>query len=102
MQKPPTYAVQALQDVVIRASVSMGKSPNGSKTPPSVRHEWIALRAGAERNGLLHVVGIHPASAPDHQPVRVDGAEVVMPNDHAVTDLPKDFFGLYRLTIDPP
>jgi len=100
MGKLPTYSVEALQDVVIRAAVSMGKSGNGGNVPPSVRHEWIALKAGEERNGLVRVSGVHPASAPDHPSVRINGVEVVVPEEHADMDLPRDFLGLYRLTID--
>jgi len=100
MEKLPTYSVEALQDVVIRAAVRQSITRNGGKIPPSVRHEWIALKAGEGRKGLLYVVGVHPASAPDRQAVRFDGVEVVIPEDHADMDLPKDFLGLYRLAID--
>ena len=98
------YKVTALRDVTIRAKV-------GAKEPrrvgvqvvmvPSEREEWITLAAGEAREHLGLVLGVHPSSAPDMTPIHAAGVGIVMPGGWGNEELPKEFFGLYRLEIQP-
>jgi hypothetical protein len=95
MNKPPTYSVEALRDVVIRAAVKADHTGRH-------REEWIILKAGEGRKGLLFVVGVHPAAAPEIRPMLFNGVRIALAEDCPDSDLPKEFFGLYRLSVDAP
>jgi hypothetical protein len=98
-----TYSVLALCDVVIRASVNterMSRQDGKSVCVPHHHEEWITLRAGEERKGLVFVVGVYPAAAPKVRPILFNGVRIALADDCPDADLPKDFFGLYRLSLD--
>src|ERR1043166_4412970 len=85
MNKPPTYSVEALQDVVIRAAVK-------AEHAGGHREEWIILRAGERRKGLAFVVGIHPAIVPEIRPLLFNGVRVALAADWPDPNLPTDVF----------
>ena len=100
------YKVTALRDVTIRAYVR-GQTPQrlGDSVfmRPSEREEWISLRAGEVREGLGLVLGVAPRSAPDQTPVHIHGIAMVLPDEGwSSDDLPKEFFGLFRLEVHNP
>jgi len=100
------YLITALKDVTVCAYVR-------SKTPvdlggvaamkPTERLEWVSQRAGKVREGLGLVLGVHPSYVPNEQPVAVRqlGVTLVMPGGGSNGDLPKGFFGLYRIEAQP-
>jgi hypothetical protein len=94
-----------MRAVVIRAFVRRNLVSSGSGRTaftPSDREEWIALDAGEGRRGLVLVVGVLPACAPEQPATRLNGVDVVMQEHHEKSELPKEFLGLYRLSIDLP
>jgi hypothetical protein len=99
------YKVTALGDVTFRAKVpTMASRRVGDETVmvPSECDEWITLRAGETREHLGLVLGAHPNSAPDALAVHVEGVSIALPDESwAPEDLPKEFFGLYRLDVQP-
>jgi hypothetical protein len=100
-----TYKVTALKDVTIRAYVR-GKTAveMGGRVfmKPSEREEWISLSAGEVVRGLGLVIATHPASVPNVMPLNVHGISMVIGDSWGNEDLPKEFFGLYRLEVDEP
>jgi hypothetical protein len=96
------YKVTALRDITIRAYVR-------SQTPvdygghifmkPDERQEWVSLRAGEVRDGLGLVIGIHPSCIPDETPTHVTGVAMILTEGWSNDQLPKEFFGLYRLEV---
>ncbi len=103
--RPMQYKVTALRDVTIRAKVP-GTAPTrvGDQTVmvPSEREEWITLRAGETREHLGLILGAHPSSAPDALAMNVDGVSIAFPDESwGPENLPKEFFGLYRIEVQP-
>ncbi len=99
------YKVIALRDVTIRAMVKGTRIVNsGGKMMmiPSETEEWIFLRAGQERDALVTVVGVHPKDREDLFATFVRGEPIVLADTWEPTDLPKVFFGLYRLECCDP
>jgi hypothetical protein len=86
------YKATALKDVTILAYVG-----GGSPALPE-RQEWISLEAGEVRGGLNPVLGVHPNSLPNETPTVVERIVIGLPTESwSPDDLPKEFFGLYRL-----
>jgi hypothetical protein len=99
------YKVTALRDVTIRAKVR-SRAPRrvGDQTvlAPSEHDEWITLRAGETREHLGLVLGVHPASAPQGFAIEIEGVAIVIPDESwGPEQLPKEFFGLYRVEVQP-
>jgi len=96
------YKVTALQDVTIRAYVR-GQTPvqigDQIAMKPSEHEEWISLGAGEVREGLGFVIGVHPHSLPDESPIHVKGVPLIIGSGWSNDDLPKEFYGLYRLEV---
>ncbi len=99
------YKVTALRDVTIRAKIpSTAQRRMGDQvvTVPSEREDWITLRAGETREHLGLVLGVHPSSAGHSAAIHVHGVGIVFPDESwGPEDLPKEFFGLYRLEVQP-
>lgn len=97
--------VTALKDVIIRAFVR-GNTPveMGGRVfmKPSEREEWIEISEGETKSGLGLVIGVHPSSMPSTMPFTIKGVQVVITDGWGNEDLPKEFFGLYRLEVDEP
>lgn len=95
-----SYRVTALANVTIRAymphqtPVRLGPS---IVMKPGEREEWVTLRAGQVREGLGLVLGVHPNSLPEAEAWHINGVKMVLPESWSTADLPKDFFGLFRL-----
>jgi len=94
------YKVTALRDVTVRAFVPTQTPVRiGTQTvmKPSEQEEWISLRAGEVRDGVGLVLGVHPASLPNEIATHVQGVPMILTAGWSNADLPKEFFGLYRL-----
>lgn len=96
------YKVTALKDVIIRAYVR-GSTPvrigEHIAMKPSEREEWVSLRAGQVRDGLGLVLGVHPGSLPNEEPIHVEGIPMILGDGWSNEDLPKEFHGLFRLEV---
>lgn len=105
-RSPMKYKVTALRDVTIRAYVRFQKPErlgNELVMRPAEREEWIPLRAGESREHLGLVLGVHPRSLPDVAPIHIKGVAMVLPEENwSPEQLPREFFGLYRLEVQPP
>ena len=64
---------------------------------PSEHEEWISLRAGEVRDGLGFVLGVHPSCLPHEMPSQVNGVTMIIVSGWSDADLPKDFYGMFRL-----
>jgi len=96
------YKITALKDVTIRAYVR-GHTPvhlgNQVAMKPTEHEEWISLRAGEVREGLGLVLGVHPKSLPSEPPIHVEGIPMIIGSGWSNEELPKEFYGLYRLEM---
>ena len=94
------YKVTAIKDVTIRAYIR-GSTPvrigEHIAMKPSEHEEWVSLRAGEVCDGLGLVLGVHPRSLPHETPIHVKGVAMIIGSGWSNDDLPKDFYGLYRL-----
>ena len=98
-----SYKIIALRDVTVRAYVrtqAIKRLGTDVITHPSERQEWIALKAGETRTGLGLVVGIHPSCRPDEIPTHVNGVAMIIGDGWLDGDLPKEFYGLFRLDVE--
>jgi hypothetical protein len=97
------YKVTALQDVMLRAYVPTQKlTTHGNEriVVPSEKEEWVSLRAGECRENLGMILGVHPDYLPSETPLHVQGSPpMICAPSTADSDLPKEFFGLYRLEL---
>lgn len=60
---------------------------------------WITLKAGEIKDGLGMIWGVHPAYAPQEVKHVIHGQQVVTGGSALDEELPKEFFGLYRIEI---
>jgi hypothetical protein len=94
------YKVTALQDVTLRAYVRSKKPKDiGGHVvlAPTESQQWVSLRAGEVRDGLGLVVGVHPKCCPDERAVSLQGVSIVTGQGWSNSELPKEFYGLFRL-----
>jgi hypothetical protein len=89
------YKVTALKDIRILANVP---TPNGPNREEAI---WISLKAGQVQDGLGMVWGLHPSYGLGQPTQRMKGYEVLMEPSWNSSELPKEFFGMYRLEISP-
>ncbi len=97
------YKVTALRDVTVRAYIRFQKPERIGDLlmmRPAEREEWVTLRQGEVRSGLGLVIGVHPRSCPAEMAIHVRGVPMVMSESWSNEDLPKEFFGLFRLEVD--
>jgi len=96
------YRITALKDVTVRAFVHTQKIEEISGhmvAHPSSEEKWICLRKGEVQEGLGLVIGVHPRWCPDKKPLNIEGVSMVIAESWSNDDLPKEFFGLYRLEV---
>jgi len=96
------YKVTALKDVTIRAYVRSQTPVNRGGhilMKPEERQDWVSLRAGEVRDGLGLVIGVHPNCVPNQPPMHVRGVAMILTEGWSNDQLPKEFFGLYRLEV---
>ena len=100
------YKVTALKDVVVLATVLIqitDKTPTGTIIQhPGERKQWIELLEGETKDGLGMVYGVHPKCVPNALPSYVNGFAYIATSAWSVADLPKEFFGLFRLEVSAP
>ncbi len=66
---------------------------------PSEREDWVRLREGDVREDLGLVLGVHPNCLPDRSPTHANGVAMILAEPFEESELPKEFFGLYRLEL---
>src|SRR5262249_34479386 len=96
-----SYKVTALQSVTIRAYVNHQvptRVGNHTLMKPTQREEWVSLRANEIRDGLGLVLGIHPNSLPETQPIHINGIPRILIS-YKNSELPMEFHGLFRLEV---
>ena len=96
------YKVTALHDVTIRAYVRFQTPVNrGGRIlmKPGETQEWVSLRGGEVRDGLGLVIGVHPNCMPNQIPRYVKGVPMILTDTWSNDELPKEFFGLFRLEV---
>jgi hypothetical protein len=92
----------AIHDVTIRAYV-LGREARNFGTSivhvPKEMPKWVSIRAGSSVvTGL--VLGVEPRCLPDQFPTHIDGVPMVLMPGYSQKDLPKEFFGLFRIEVE--
>ena len=97
------YKITALKEVVILAFVTkqiIDTSPGGNSFPrPIAELQWIPLHEGEIKDGVGMVYGVRPDCLPNMATKTLDGFCHVDTGTWHGADLPRDFFGLYRLAF---
>jgi hypothetical protein len=97
------FKITALKDVKILADVLIevtDRSKSGTVIKrPGHQTGWIDLQEGETKDGLIMVHGVHPDCMPNLTAFHDGTFSFVSSGSWISPELPKDFFGLYRLEV---